>query len=178
MYYRVATQVGAAPTWQWKSTILSSLDTLFQFLRLYHALPQDCLRVFSCSSREDLNEQLRRENTGGESNSVTAAQFLQQRRLCVPERACEVSECGEQERVLITVAPNASSNGSSRGAFSQDARGMSPLERRRLEIEGGTGGDHDLPYRFTLPNSSPQVRAWMKLLLRVQKWGIPALSCL
>ena len=168
MYYRVATQGGAAPTWQWKSTVLSELSTLFQFLRLYRALPQDRLRVFSCSSREDLNEQMRRENTGGESTSVTAVQFLRQRRLCVPERACEVLECGEQERVLIAVATNASSNGSSGGVFSQDTRGMSPLERRRLEIEGGTGGDHDLPYRFTLPNSAPQIRAWMKLLLRVQ----------
>lgn len=168
MYYRVATQVGAAPTWQWKSTVLSSLDTLFQFLRLYRALPQDRLRVFSCSSREDLDEQLRCENTGGESTSVTAAHFLRQRRLCVPESACEVSARGEQERVLIAVATNASSHESSRGAFSQDARGMSPLERRRLEIEGGSGGDHDLPYCFTLPNSAPQVRAWMKLLVRVQ----------
>jgi len=86
MYYRVAIQMDLLPTWQWRSTVLSSLQTLFQFLRLYRAFPQDRLRVFSSSSRTDLNEQLRRENTGGESTSVTAAQFLQQRRLCVPER--------------------------------------------------------------------------------------------
>jgi hypothetical protein len=168
MYYRVATQVDAAPTWQWRSTVLSSLQTLIKFLQVYRAFPQDRLRVFSSSSREDLSEQLRRKNTGGESTSVTAAQFLQQRRLCVPERAGEASECGEQERVFIAVAPNSSSNESSSGAFYQDARGMSPLERRRREIEGGAGGDHDLPYSFTLPNSALQVRAWMKLLSRVQ----------
>lgn len=34
MYYRVATRVDAAPTWQWKSTVLSSLNTLFQLATL------------------------------------------------------------------------------------------------------------------------------------------------
>jgi len=168
MYYRVAIQVDPLPTWQWRSTVLSSLDTLFQFLRVYHAFPQNRLRVFSSSSREDLSEQLRRENTGGESTSVTAAQFLQQRRLCVPERTGEVSESREQERVLIAVATNSLSNESSKGAFYQDTGDMSPLERRRREIEDGAGGDHDCPYSFTLPNSAPQVRAWMKLLSGVQ----------
>ena len=56
MYYRVAIQrqgdqLGWPPSWQWKSTTLSSLQTLFQFLRLYGALRLDHLRVFSSSSR-------------------------------------------------------------------------------------------------------------------------------
>lgn len=52
MYYRLAIQQGRdyldqkAP-WQWKSTALSSLQSLFQVLRLYGALPQEHLRVFS-----------------------------------------------------------------------------------------------------------------------------------
>ncbi len=46
---------------------------------------------------------------------------------------------------------------------------MSPLEKRREECERGAGGDHDLPYRFTLPTSMPQVLAWVKLLARVQQ---------
>jgi hypothetical protein len=52
MYYRVAIQVDAAPTWQWKSTVLSELSTLFHFLRLFGALPHDQLRVFSSPSWE------------------------------------------------------------------------------------------------------------------------------
>jgi hypothetical protein len=168
MYYRVAIHVDHMPMWQWRSTVICSLQALFQFLRSYRALPQNCLRVFSCSSLKDLNEQLGHENTGREPVSVTAAQFLQQRRLCVPEMACEMSECGEQERVLIVVAANASSNESSRGAFYQDTHGMNPLEKRRQEIEGGTGGDHDPPYRFTLPDSASQIYAWLNLLLHVQ----------
>ncbi len=31
MYYRVAIQVDSSPTWQWKSAVLSSLQTVFQF---------------------------------------------------------------------------------------------------------------------------------------------------
>jgi hypothetical protein len=43
------------------------------------------------------------------------------------------------------------------------------LDRRRLEVERGAGGDHDLPYEFTLPTSTPQVLAWVKLLVRVRE---------
>ena len=46
---------------------------------------------------------------------------------------------------------------------------MSPLDKRREELERGAGGDHDLPYRFTLPTSMPQVFAWVKLLARVRQ---------
>ncbi len=46
MYYRVALyqsaiQVHPPSGWQWKSTVLSSLSALLQFLRLCRALPQD-----------------------------------------------------------------------------------------------------------------------------------------
>ncbi len=49
---------------------------------------------------------------------------------------------------------------------------MSLLERRRGELERGTGGDHDSPYTLTLPASMPQVLAWMKLLARVQNGAL------
>ena len=81
MYYRVAIQADASSTWQWKSTTLSSLLPLFQFLRRFHDLPQDRLRVFSSSSREEMEEQLVRENNGLGSDSLTAAEFLQERML-------------------------------------------------------------------------------------------------
>src|SRR5438046_200414 len=79
MYYRVAIQEDASSSWQWKSTALSSLGTVFQWLRLYHAFPHSRLRIFSCSSRESMIEQLVRENQGLGSTSVMAAQFLQER---------------------------------------------------------------------------------------------------
>jgi hypothetical protein len=34
-------------------------------------------------------------------------------------------------------------------------------------LELRTPGDHDLPYRFTLPTAMPQALAWVKLLVRV-----------
>jgi hypothetical protein len=71
MYYRVAIQMDASSTWRWKSTALSSLDALFQWLQLYRAVSQDRLRVFSCSSREGMIEQLMQINQGLESTSVT-----------------------------------------------------------------------------------------------------------
>ncbi len=90
MYYRIAIQrqedqLDRPPSWQWKSTVLSSLQTLFQFLRLYGALRHDDLRVFSSCSRESLEEQLRQENLGLGSPSVTAAQFLHERLIHTPE---------------------------------------------------------------------------------------------
>ena len=162
MHYRVAIQVDQPPRWQWKSTLLSELSALFQWLRLYRALPQDQLRVFSSSSREELNELLARENKGGASGSTTAAQFLQQRRITPQGAVREASTTGirENERTASMVALREPSQGES---------SKSPLDKRREELERGAGGDHDLPYRFTLPTSMPQVLAWLKLQVRVQQ---------
>jgi hypothetical protein len=92
MYYRVAIKIDSLPIRQWKSTVLSSLDTVFRFLRLYGALPQECLWVFSSPSREGLQEQLAQENQGLASNAVTAAQFLRERLIRPPERMQAVRE--------------------------------------------------------------------------------------
>lgn len=178
MYYRVAFQVEPALTWQWKSTVLSSLGSLFQFLRLYRALPQDHLRVFSSASREGLEEQLVQNNNGLESNSVTAAQFLNERMIGSREMVRGVSERREQgaqvnqRTTSIAVSASPSLNGSNEEAHTLDERGMNTLERRRMELEGGAGGDHDSPYIFTLPTLMPQALSWMKLLVRVQEGAL------
>lgn len=49
IYYRVALYSSQSATWQWKSTALTSLDALFGFLRLYHMVPRDRIRVFYSS---------------------------------------------------------------------------------------------------------------------------------
>ncbi len=172
MYYHVAMQVNHSSTWKWKSTVLTSLDALFRFLRLYSAVPQDRLRVFSSSSREDMNEQLVRENDGEMSNSVTASQFLLERRIYVRETNWSASESetpGQQKRGSIAITTKLSLNESSTVMPSVNAMSISSLERRRAEIEGGAGGDNDIPYTFNLPLSIPQVLAWMKLLAKVQR---------
>jgi hypothetical protein len=171
MYYRVATQVDAAPTWRWKSTALSSLDTLFQFLRIFRALSHDQMRVFSSSSREGLAEQLEQENKGVASTSVTAAQFLQER--LMPQavvRSTSAHKGGTSlERGSIAVISQQAVNERGASSLALESRGMSALERRREELESGPGGDHDLPYSFSLPLSLPPVLAWMTLLVRVQQ---------
>jgi hypothetical protein len=118
-----------------------------------------------------MNEQLVRENKGLGFTSVTEAQFLHERMLCSREEpggALEHGARGNQETASITVATKPSLHESSRGAYSLDERGMNSLDRRRLEVERGSGGDHDRPYTFTLPHTLPQVRAWMKLLVKVE----------
>jgi hypothetical protein len=176
MYYRVAIrrqgdQLDRPLSLQWKSTALSSLQALLQFLRLYGAL-QDRLRVFSSSSRGSLEEQFEHENKGLSSHSVAAAQFLQERMIRCPEvtrRMPERGARGHQETASIAVSTKTRLNESGRAAHILDEGGMSSLERRRLELELGTDGDHDVPYSFALSASRPQVLAWMRLLARVHR---------
>ena len=163
MYYRVAIQVDAQPPWKWQSTALSSLNSVLQWLQVYRAFPQERLRIFSSSSREALNEQLVRENQGLASTSVPATEFLQARGI-TPRGAVRKAGAGgspAQTHERTTSIPAQTSP-------TLDERGMSPLDKRREELERGAGGDHDLPYRFTLPTSTPQVLAWVKLLARVE----------
>ena len=175
MYYRIAIRRegdnhGDSPPWKWYSTVLGSLNSVLFFFHYYHALPLDRLRVFSSSSREDLKELLLSENNGFGSNSVPAVRFLREQFKPVPEKTAGVSAHQTREQRELTTLGRAtqhSYNECSTGAHALIEKGMSVLERRRGETEGGAGSDHDLPYSFTLPDSWPQVRAWMRLLARV-----------
>lgn len=172
MYYRVAIQVDAGPTWQWKSTVISSLESLFRFLRLYSTLPLHCLLVCSSSSREGLQEQLEQENQGLASKAVTAAHFLHERRIHPPaevRRPAEWKEGTSPARFPIAALSQEPVRGSGGGGSVLQSRSVSALERRREELESGPGGDHDLPYNFSLPLALPQVLAWMSLLAKVRR---------
>jgi hypothetical protein len=120
-----------------------------------------------------MNEQLMRENDGLPSNSVLAAQFLQERSIRLHQEGQEALDQrkygsgGNQERISRPIIAHLSSN-EGKGACARHERSMSSYERRREELEHG-GGDHDSPYTFTLPTSTPQVLAWVKLLARVQR---------
>jgi len=161
MYYRVAFQVDAQPPWKWQSTALSSPNIVLQWLQFYRAFPPERLRIFSSPERVELNEQLARENQGLASTSVPATQFLQKRGIA-PRGA--VREAGAGGSRAYERTPSIAAKTSP----TLNERGMSPLDKRREELERGAGGDHDLPYQFTLPIAMPQVLAWVKLLARVQ----------
>ena len=170
MYYRVAIYVDPSPQLQWKSSALSSLDALFQWLRLYRALPHDRLRIFSCTSRGEMDEQLVQENQGLGSTSVRAAQFLQERLISSREMergAVTQRIQGNKQRTSSAVVTEASLGEGSTELQTLGERGINTLEKRRGELERGIGGDRDLLYRFTLPTAMPQVLAWVKLLVRV-----------
>lgn len=162
MYYRVAIQVEAQPAWKWQSTTLSSLGTLLQWLQVYRAFPQERLRIFSSASPRELNEQLARENQGLFSASVPAPQFLHERRIALQGAVREAGAGGTRAGERMASFP-------AKPAPTPDKSGISPLDKHREELERGAGGDHDLPYQFTLPASLPQVLAWVKLLVRVQQ---------
>ena len=171
MYYRVAFQVDPSARWQWKSTPLSSLNTLLQWLQYYRAFPKDRLRVFSASSRGELNEQLEQQNQGLPSTSLPAAQFLSERMILPSTVRSTAAREGATslERGSIVVISQQAVNERDGEASALENRGMSVLQRRREERESGPGGDHDLPYHFALPRSMPQVLAWMRLMGRVQR---------
>jgi hypothetical protein len=172
MYYRVAIQNRQSSIWQWKSTPLSSLHALFQWLQWYRAFPHDRLRIFSSSSREAMNGHLVRENQGFGSTSVTATHFLHQRRLQLPEASGETSAPRAHKHgqtTSIAVSAGTRLNESSSATPSLDEKFKCLQEKRRLELELGAGADHDVPYRFALPASMPQVLAWIRLLARVQR---------
>jgi hypothetical protein len=177
MYYRIAIQPGRGHldrevSWQWKSTALSSLQSLFQVLRRYSALPQERLRVFSSPAREGLEEQLRQENSGGGSASATAAHFLQQHLI---HSTGVTSTGGAREREGMTSIAVSTTTRLDESAITNPApgeRSWDSLEGKRLEYERGAGGDHDVPYHFALPLSLPQILAWMRLLGSVQRGEI------
>ena len=160
MYYRVAIQVKASPTWQWKSTALNSQSSLWRWLQFYRLFPRERLRIFSSPSREELNEQLARENQGLRSLSVPAAQFLQ-------ERGMASREVGGQ--AAGGTLANERGASAALSELSLSVSGASPLDKRREDLECGAGGDYDTPYQFALPLSMPQVLAWLKLQARVQQ---------
>src|SRR5579872_7216024 len=172
MFYRVAIQTNSSPVWKWKSTVLSSLDVLFHFLRLHHTIPAKSLRIFTSASAEDMNEMLLRENHGLDSNSVTAEQFLRERHLHVwetgkPEPIQQEAQSTTKDKDVVAPQPELPER--SMKTDYVHAYTMNPLDRRRQEIEFGTAGDHDCPYVFTLPQSIREIKAWIDLLEKVQR---------
>jgi hypothetical protein len=151
MFYRVAIRADVTAPWQWRSTLLSSQSALFAFLRQYQAIPLDRLQVFSSTTREDLDVQLTQANKELEAHAarpVTASLSHQTNRMS-----------GSQD----TNAASVKSGESNAMAYDENTNA---LEKKRFELEMGEGGDHDVPYLFTLPLSTPQMLTWIQLRAR------------
>jgi hypothetical protein len=164
IYYRVASQMDTSSAWKWWSTILTSLEGLFRLLRLYAGLPPDRLRVFFASSKQGLDEMLRRESQGAISNSMTLEQLIAQKWCINPTQIKRMeAELGLQENkesASLTVLTEQPANGK-----------WMPVpvpEMAQVQQDQRTGADHDLPYLFTLPPFLPEALSWARLLTKVQ----------
>jgi hypothetical protein len=187
IYFRVAIRMDQSSQWQWKSSLLSTPGTLFDFLNMYDRVPKNRLRVFFATSLEFINEMLVRENSGLFSNSITVEEFLKSGRRIDGQHIKELEfELGLQEnkaliaRSVITrklgdesSSLQATSSFESANSVTSEARGsnresnLMRLTREKLEWSRGDG--YDTLYTFALPVSMPQVLAWTRLLAMVQR---------
>ncbi len=119
MYYRIAIQTAQSSSWQWQSTPLNSLNALVRWLQFYQVFPRDRLHIFSSCSREELHAQLAALNQGLLSTSVTATQFLQERRL---------APRGDEPTPSIAVGTLPEPRQNSKRGNVLDERGLSSLE--------------------------------------------------
>jgi hypothetical protein len=169
MYYRVAWKSSSGAIWQWKSTKLSSIDALLRFIEMYSAMAPGRLHIFSSSSAKGLNELLERKNGGFETDSLSVEEFLLQQGMTAPGNSKgQEDEKEEPIKRFIAVThtfPRGILGGAERVL---DHHSVDNLQSRRSRIEQGEGGDHDIPYTFTLPVSLPQILAWTRLLAKVQ----------
>ena len=192
--YRLAIQDRQTAKLIWKTTPVTSLQAVFQLLRIYRSLPLNNTRVFTASSKEDLSERLNRENRGLVTRSVTAAQFLHERKMSLPERAQSALEqrtsaqavpqevpvatwakelwerhaatqTAQREASVTTTSSVRESIATTATSSSSDMR---VLDTKRLEVELGPGGDHDAPYLVTLPILLKERLTWIRLQARVQ----------
>ncbi|HEY6540803.1 MAG TPA: hypothetical protein VIZ18_07695 [Ktedonobacteraceae bacterium] len=175
MFYRIAIETNQEACLKWKSTPLTSLQALFQLLRRYHPRLPDSLRVFMASSDEQLEAMLAEENSGLTVRSINAQEFLCERGIGCQELSQERPTGRRQENgrantgTLAPLAPLAAPVQSRVAEPVLTTWNMNALEMKRIEMEKGTGGDHDQPYTFTLPVSTPQLLAWTRLMNRVQQ---------
>lgn len=175
IYYRLALQNRRTDRWNWKSSALTSLQSVFHLLRIYNAIPQDRLRVFSASAKAELDKQLDEENNGRASGSVPAAQFMHRdsgQNSQANQREDSYIERTEQTPPRsIAVVSTASRQSFIPIGYAAETLVLNKLDQKRLEIEMGAGGDHDTPYVFRLPTFMPQLLAWMRLQDRAHQQG-------
>lgn len=170
IYYRIAVHTKHAPTWRWMTTKLTSLHAVLNYLQIYRCPTYAQLRIFFASSDEALEEMLAAENQGDASFSVTAEHLLSagQPQMLAAESAAE-SLALTRQRTLTTTASADALNEPAALAMPLTGGGSTTLEARRLEMELGTGGDHDMPYRFAFPRRLPETCAWIRLMAKVQR---------
>lgn len=166
IYYRIAFQGEYSPGWQWKSTILISLNSVFAFLNVYRVFPKDRTRIFFASRTLLLDQMLARENAGLVSNSIRTDHLLHGRqaihRLEMQRMETELLVSVNREVATLNPEPVHARHGAESlkaSSFSTDS----------LAQEREPGSDHEIPYHFAAADSWPQALAWIKLLAKVHR---------
>ncbi len=168
LYYRIALRSNETANWQWKSTVVTSLEAVLGLIKMYSCVSKDRIRVFFSTSAEKLNEMLARENDGQTSNSMTATQFLKGQRISREDIVRLESQPSIHEKKVAVPAAVLAIRVVNENRANVNGAGINVLDIRRLEVEPGIPGDHDTPYKFSLPTSMPQTLAWLRLMLKVQ----------
>src|SRR5437667_5004497 len=186
IYFRVAIRMDQLSQWRWKSGMLNTPGTLFDFLNMYDRVSKNRLRVFFATSKTVMNEMLVRENNGLLSNSLTVEEFLERGRKIEGQYIKQLEfELGLQESMEL-IAKSAITR--KLGDESSSMQALSPVEpaipaisetgghnwesslmrHMQKDSEWSIGGDYDTPYTFALPVSMRQALAWARLLVKVQ----------
>lgn len=176
IYYRIASQKRQSTEWEWKSTILNSLESVFRLCRLYSAVPTERLRVFMASSAAYMDVLLARENLGLPSNSLTVNQLIHNRQcVAAPDIRRFELELGWQEGAEVTgsalVLARASNQESAPDSPSEAEQDQEQEPDATPEVEHDhepEAGDHDMPYNFAFPKFTPHALAWIRLRARVE----------
>ena len=173
IYYRIASQKRQSTEWEWKSTVLNSLESVFRLCRLYNAVPRDRLRVFMASSATYMDVLLVRENLGLPSNSLTVDELIHDHQsVTVPDIRRFELELGWREEPEIAEPAYAltSNQESAADASSEGEQEQKPAPDGPPTIEHDyepEAGDHDIPYTFAFPEYTPHALAWIRLRSRV-----------
>lgn len=77
IYYRVALLSEHSSSWQWRSSTLTSVSSVFDILKVYAHIPKTDIRIFFSCSSLCMDRMLARANDGLVANFVTIEQFLQ-----------------------------------------------------------------------------------------------------
>jgi hypothetical protein len=167
IYYRLALKDRQTSKWIWKSTVLTSLEAVLHLLRIYSPISAERIRVFSSTCKEEMAEMLKLENDALITGSRTAEEFLRERCLLVQDAPAQ--EMVEKAVHLSTaIAIDSSTREHPPASQTTHTSSMDLFDQRRLQIELGPGGDHDTPYCFSLPISTPQLLAWTRMLGKAQ----------
>ena len=167
IYYRIAVHTKHMPTWRWMTTKLTSLHAVLNFLQTYRCPAHAHLRIFFACSIEALDDMLAAENRGDASFSVTPEHLLSGGQTLANEPTARGLALAQQ-RTLTTTASVDALHEPEAPVMPLAESTSTALEARRLEMELGTGGDHNQPYRFAFPPTLPETCAWMRLRKQVQ----------